>query len=129
MAKKVKIPKQVAGVKVPKKLRKKAKKAVKMADNPAVREMAVAALGAAALKIAEKIEAGQAAKSAGNKAKREAVAVSGKAGDAAADLRREAAKLGDAIRAAALEGARRLLEEIEQGKRGKGAKTGSSAPE
>src|SRR5688500_20197041 len=44
---KVKIPKRVAGVKIPKKVRRRAKKAVRMAESPVVREFAAAALGAA----------------------------------------------------------------------------------
>ncbi len=42
---KVKIPKKVAGVKIPKKVRRKAKKAIRIVENPYMREMAVAALG------------------------------------------------------------------------------------
>ncbi|GAA4825282.1 hypothetical protein GCM10023232_24010 [Sphingosinicella ginsenosidimutans] len=41
---KVKIPKKIAGVKIPKKARKKAKKAIEAADNPFVRGLAAAAL-------------------------------------------------------------------------------------
>lgn len=47
---KMKIPKRVAGVKIPKKVRRRAKKAVRMAESPVVREFAAAALGAAASK-------------------------------------------------------------------------------
>ena len=43
---KVKVPKKVVGVKIPKKVRKRAKKAIKLAESPVVREAAVAALGA-----------------------------------------------------------------------------------
>ena len=45
---KAKIPKRVAGVKVPKKVRKQAKKALKLADSPGVRDLAVAGLTLAA---------------------------------------------------------------------------------
>ena len=38
---KVKIPKRVAGMKIPKKVRRKANKAVRMAESPVVREFAV----------------------------------------------------------------------------------------
>ena len=42
---KVKIPKRVAGVKIPKKVRKKANKAIRMADSPLTRQIAAAADG------------------------------------------------------------------------------------
>jgi hypothetical protein len=42
---KVKVPKTVAGVKIPKKVRKSASKAIKMAESPAVREIAAVAIG------------------------------------------------------------------------------------
>jgi hypothetical protein len=48
---KVKIPKRIAGVKVPKKVRRKAKKVekvIKAVESPAVRQLAAAALGAVA---------------------------------------------------------------------------------
>lgn len=48
---KTKIPKRVAGVKVPKKLRKKANRALELADNPVVREAAAAALAAGAARL------------------------------------------------------------------------------
>lgn len=44
----VKIPKRVAGVKIPKKMRKKANKAIRLVESPVAREMAAAAVGAAA---------------------------------------------------------------------------------
>ena len=47
MAKSVKIPKKIAGVKIPKKARKTANKAIKMGAGPVVRELAAAAIGAA----------------------------------------------------------------------------------
>jgi hypothetical protein len=46
---KVKIPKRVAGVKIPKKVRKRANKTLKFAEGPMVREAAAAALGAAGM--------------------------------------------------------------------------------
>lgn len=48
---KTKIPKRVAGVKVPKELRKKANRALELADNPVVREAAAAALAAGAARL------------------------------------------------------------------------------
>lgn len=99
---KLKIPKEVAGVKVPKKLRKKAKRAVKLAESPVARELAVAALTAAAAALAD-----------GKQARRRAARVREGVDEAAGELRREAAKFRDVIRAAAVEGARRLLQEMD----------------
>ena len=41
---KVKIPKRVGGVKIPKKVRKRANKALEMAESPAMRDLGTAAL-------------------------------------------------------------------------------------
>lgn len=96
--KKLKVPKRVAGVKVPKKLRKRANKALAIADNPAAHKLAVAALTAAAASLARppKLSDGE----GGGEVNLEAV-------------KAQAAKLSDLVIAAALEGARRLLEGIE----------------
>ncbi len=108
--KKLKVPKEVAGIKVPKKLRKTANKAIAMAENPAIRGLALAGLAAAATAIAENAEArrtaGDGARQAGKAAAKTAETVQ----DAAADAAAGANQLGDLIRAAALEGARRLLD-------------------
>jgi hypothetical protein len=108
--KKLKIPREVGGVKVPKKLRKKAKQAVKLAKIPMARELAVAGLTAAAAALADSKEA-----------RRRAARVREEVDEAAGELRREAAKLGDVIRAAAIEGARRLLQEMEAVRSASGA--------
>jgi hypothetical protein len=100
--KKLKIPKEVGGVKVPKKLRKKAKQAVKLAESPMARKLAVAGLTAAAAALADSKEA-----------RRRAARVRDEVDEAAGELRHEASRLGDVIRAAAIEGARRLLQEME----------------
>lgn len=54
---KAKVPKKIAGVKVPKKLRKTANRALKLADNPLVRDAAAAALAAGATRLLTSLEA------------------------------------------------------------------------
>ncbi len=100
---KVKVPKKVVGVKIPKKVRKRAKKALKMAESPLVREAAVAALGGAGV----------------SKAIREA----GKDGRGRID----ADVLVEAIRDAALDGVRRFIEGFEEGLRKAAAAAGEAA--
>jgi hypothetical protein len=100
---KVKIPKRVAGVKVPKKVRKQAKKAIKAAESPVVREFAAAAIGAAA-------KAGTA------RAGRRVVRID--AGrEIATDIRIDGERVVEAIRTAALDGIQRFLEGFEEGLR------------
>ena len=94
---KMKVPKKVVGVKIPKKVRKRANKALKMADSPLVREAAVAALGAAG--------AAKGLKEAGNGR--------GRSGPGRID----AEVLVEAIRDAALDGVRRFIEGFEEGLR------------
>ena len=96
---KVKIPKRVAGVKVPKKVRKQAKKALKLTASPAVRDLALAGLTLAAQSVIDK----------------------GRAGNGARSAMREGLDLGTVIHAAVAEGARRFLEGFEEGA-AKGAK-------
>ena len=98
---KLKIPKRVAGVKVPKKLRKQAKKALKLTASPAVRDLALAGLALAAERVIEQGKArpkeGEARPGAGTKA-----------GPDGLDL-------GAVIHAAVSEGARRFLEGFDEG--------------
>ena len=102
---KVKVPKKVAGVKIPKKVRKKANKALKIAESPMAREVAVAALGAAGV--------GKAAKEAtGSRPLR--------------DL--DVETVLEAAREAALNGIRAFLEGLEDGLR-KAAETAEDAAE
>lgn len=98
--KKLKVPKRIAGVKVPKKIRKPVNQALALAENPAARELAVAALTAAAAALTQKKvdERPDGAPSAA---------------DGADAVKAQATKLGDVIIAAALGGARRLLDGIE----------------
>ena len=103
MPKKVKIPKKIAGVKIPKKARKTANKAIKMGASPVVRELAAAAIGAAGAK-----------------------AMGGERRDpdeglhhirSSAHIQIDAGKVGEAFRAAAIDGLRRFLEGFEEGLR------------
>ncbi|HYD13899.1 MAG TPA: hypothetical protein VEC11_13705 [Allosphingosinicella sp.] len=98
---KVKIPKRVAGVKVPKKVRKQAKKALKLTESAAVRELALAGLTLAAQSVVEKAKRAEARPGAG-------------AGDDA-KAKPDALDLGLVIHAAVAEGARRFLEGFEEG--------------
>jgi hypothetical protein len=93
---KVKIPKRVAGVKVPKKVRKQAKKALKLTASPAVRDLALAGLTLAAQSV---IARGKAANGGDDRAK--------------ASL--NGLDIGTVIHAAVAEGARRFLEGFEEG--------------
>ena len=97
--KKLKVPKRIAGVKVPKKVRKTANKALALADNPVAMDLAAAALTAAAAALSES-KAG-----AGKRRPR-------RPGEGGTDDR--AGKLADLIIAAALDGARRLLDGAEK---------------
>jgi hypothetical protein len=94
MTKKLKIPKEIAGVKLPKKVRKRAKKAIKMGASPVVREIAAAAIGAAAAKAA----------GAGS-------------GRARGRIHIEGGELGEAFRSAAVAGLQRFMEGFEEGLR------------
>jgi hypothetical protein len=100
---KVKIPKRVGGVKIPKKVRKKAKKALKAVESPVVRQLAAAAVGAAAQARADRT-----ARDDGDGAN---------GARAHATVRIGGAKIGDALRSAAIDGLRRFLEGFEEGLR------------
>ena len=100
---KVKIPKRVGGVKIPKKVRKRANRAIGKVDNAAVRELAAAAIGAAA--GARRVRA------------RVRFADDGPDLDGGVSVRIDAERFGQAFRAAALDGFRRFLEGFEEGLR------------
>ena len=106
---KIKVPKKVVGVKIPKKVRKRANKALKMADSPLVREAAVAALGAAG--------AAKGLKHAGN----------GRGRGRSGPDRFDAEVLVEAIRDAALDGVRRFILGFEEGLRKAADAAGESA--
>jgi hypothetical protein len=91
---KVKIPKRVAGVKVPKKVRKQAKKALKLTASPAVRDLALSGLTLAAQSLVDRRVRNGAAR----------------AGD-----RKDGLDISEVIHAAVAEGARRFLEGFEEG--------------
>jgi hypothetical protein len=111
MTKALKIPKKVAGVKLPKKVRKRAKKALKMGASPVVREIAAAAIGAATAKAA-----GSGSGSNGG-------------GRAKARIHFDGGEIGEAFRSAAVAGLQRFLEGFEEGLRGlKDADEGGKKP-
>lgn len=91
MAKK-KIPKRIAGVKVPKKLRKQVKEALAVVETPVARELAMAGLAIAAAAVVAKLE-------------KDGAKVRARQDEEGAEL-----DLGDMLRATAAEGARRFLE-------------------
>lgn len=96
--KSLKVPKRIAGVKVPKEIRKPVNKALKLAEDPQARGLAVAALTAAATALTAKTNEGDGARAL-------------KPGDPGTDDK--AGKLADVVIAAALDGARRLLDGLE----------------
>ena len=104
-AKKNKLPKKIAGVKVPKELRKAGGKLAKLAEQPVAREIAFAALAAG---LAARKDARKAAKKA-------AVETGGEVAEGAGWM---SAALG----AAALEAGRRLVDVLDDGKGGDFAK-------
>jgi hypothetical protein len=109
MPKNVKIPKKIAGVKIPKKARKTANKAIKMGANPVVRELAAAAIGAAGARAAA--ERGD-RKDEGREEHRE----ESRSGYRA-EIHVDGARVAEAFRAAAIDGLRRFLEGFEEGLR------------
>lgn len=99
---KVKIPKEVAGVKVPKALRKEAKRALELVESKAVRELALSGLSIAAQKLADRARSNLA-----DPGHRQATI--------SLKTELEALNLGEVLRAAAVEGARRFLAGFEEG--------------
>jgi hypothetical protein len=110
--KKAKIPKQVAGIKVPKKLRKAGNRAVKLAQDPIVGEVVAAALLSAAAALRE----GTSSKDAG---------AAGKTGGE--DVRQQAGRLGDSLKVLAIDLARRTLEGLDDGRRAAGSEKPESS--
>lgn len=97
---KTKVPKRVGGVKLPKKVRKQVKKAVKLVDAPMVRDFALTGLTAAAEALVQRTTSELRA-----------------AGDRQRKATLDTLDLGDMLRAAAIEGARRFVEGFEQARR------------
>jgi hypothetical protein len=112
MTKSIKIPKKIAGVKLPRKARKTANKAIKMGASPMVREIAVAAIGAAG----------------GRAAGERKTPPTGEHGfSGRAQIHIDGSKVGEAFRAAAIDGLRRFLEGFEEGLRNIGEPVAPSA--
>src|ERR1700712_5367118 len=101
MTKSVKIPKKIAGVKLPKQARKTANKAIKRGAGPMVREIAVAAIGAAG----------------GARGARKAPLADLHEHSSRVRIHVDAGKVGEAFRTAAIDGLRRFLEGFEEGLR------------
>jgi len=102
MTKSVKIPKKIAGVKLPKQARKTANKAIKRGAGPMVREIAAAAIGAAGTRAAgQRKDPDEGLRHIRGSAR----------------IHIDAGKVGEAFRAAALDGLRRFLEGFEEGLR------------
>ena len=97
---KVKIPKRVAGMKIPKKVRKRAKEALKLAESPELRKAAVSAIGAAASAKVLSDEARAAFHGQGERLGRSA--------------RVDVDTLKEALRTAALDGIRRFMEGFDE---------------
>jgi hypothetical protein len=95
-----KLPKKVAGVKIPKGLRKAGEAAVDLAQQPVVGEFVAAALTAAAASLMADSKAGK--------------AVRHEAADAASDTLKQASAIGSAVKKVLLEAARELLDNFEQ---------------
>ena len=114
--KKIKVPKEVGGVKLPKKLRKLGNKAVEAARNPVVSEVVAGAMLAAAAALRE----GNDPKAAAGQAKR-----AGREG--AEEVRKQAGRLSDSLRALAIDLARRTLDGLED-RRGAQAPGATSEP-
>jgi hypothetical protein len=113
MTKNVKIPKRIAGVKIPKKARKTANKAIKLGASPVVRELAVAAIAAAGGKAAADRKQSPGEENGSGRS---------------AEVRIDAAGIGEAFRTAAIDGLRRFLEGFEEGLRNIGAAPDEDRP-
>ncbi|MGZ8349168.1 MAG: hypothetical protein ACXWU2_03995 [Allosphingosinicella sp.] len=110
---KVKIPKRVAGVKVPKKVRRQAKKALKATENPVVRKFAAAAIGAATQSGTERVRRWEQADH------RSVDRI---------DVKIDGERIVETIRSAALEGINRFLEGFEEGLRKAARESGEDDP-
>ena len=118
---KLKVPKKVGGVKLPKELRRQAKKAMKLTESAAVRELAMAGLALAAEKMIERARpSGAAARAAASNV------IDHGPGKMLKDSL-AALELGDVVRAAAVEGARRFLAGFEEAGRTRRASAKPSA--
>lgn len=98
--------KEIAGVRIPKPLRKAGKEALKLASEPVVSEIVAAAL----LSAASALRGDKAAAKAG----KGAAAAGEQAGEAAGEMGRHASKIGDSLRVLAIDLARRTLDNWER---------------
>ena len=113
--KKSRIPKHVAGIKVPKKLRKAGNKAIKLAADPLVSEVVAAALLSAAAALRE-----------GGKAKADEAATPGNRARPAAEEGGNPNFLGDSLKELAVDFARRTLEGVEDANRARARRRADS---
>ena len=95
MPRTVRIPKKIAGVKVPRQVRKKVKQTIKANAGPIVREIAAAAIGAASAKAAGRRESGE-------RRYERRIEIDGD-------------RIAEAFRTAAINGLRSFLEGLEEG--------------
>jgi hypothetical protein len=100
-----KLPKEVAGVKIPKKLRKAGSAAMDLAQQPIVGEFVAAALTAAAASLMKDSKAGR--------------TVRREASDATSETIREASAIGAAVKQVLLDAAREMLDSFEDARPGK----------
>ena len=107
--------KDAGGAKVPKGLRKAGKAALKLAGQPVVSEAVAAALLAAAAALRDPRAMKKAATAAGDKA-----------AEAGAAVERQGSVLGDALKAVALDVAKRTMTAWEEGGRNRAKDRGSS---
>lgn len=124
---KAKLPKEVGGVKVPKRLRKIGDRAVKAASNPVVSEVVAGALLAAAAALRQ----GKDPKTGSGAGAQGAAGGGGRggrgAGEDVAEVKRQAVRLSDSLKVLAIDLARRTLEGIEDGQRAKRRRRDSDA--
>lgn len=106
-----------AGIKIPKKLRKVGKKAMKLASKPAVSEVVAAAL----LSAAEALRENEGARRGAVKAGKSAL-------DAVEGFGRESGKLGDSLRKLALDLARKTLDNWDRADGGAAAAKPAAKP-
>lgn len=108
------IPKEIAGVKIPKELRKAGRKAVELVRDPVVSEAVAAALlsAAAALRAGTNVKAGSASGPS-------------PAAGAAKSAKAEASAVGDAVKLIAVDLARRTIEGVGERQRARRTKSGA----
>jgi hypothetical protein len=111
------IPKEIAGIKLPKELRKAGRKAVKLVKDPVVSEVVAAVL----LSAAAALRAGTKEKSGSTPAADAAKT----AQDAAKTAKREASAVGDAVKLLAVDFARRTIEGVGDRQRSRRTKADS----